>query len=100
LFISGFVINDTLQLIETLSQIRQKVLDIEKRLQIIQENTMNLQNAITTSVKAHTLNEVIIALARSKGRTYDEYGNLILIKKVGEHEIRMNLSSAVRIYQK
>ena len=91
---------DILQCIETLFQIRDKVLDIEKRLQIIQENTKNLQNAITTSVNAHSLNEVINALARSKGRTYDEYGNLILIKKVGEHEIRMNLSSAVRIYQK
>ncbi|NUK29694.1 flagellar protein FlgN [Parageobacillus sp. VR-IP] len=91
---------DILQCIETLFQIRDKALDIEKRLQIIQENTRNLQNAITTSVNAHSLNEVINALARSKGRTYDEYGNLILIKKVGEHEIRVNLSSAVRIYQK
>jgi uncharacterized protein Yka (UPF0111/DUF47 family) len=95
-----FVVNDILQLIETLSQIRDKVLDIEKRLQIIQENTINLQNAITMSVNAHSLNEVINALARSKGRTYDENGDLVLIKKVGEHEIRMNLSSAVRIYQK
>jgi hypothetical protein len=91
---------DILQCIETLFQIRDKVLDIEKRLQIIQENTKNLQNAITTSVNAHSLNEVINALARSKGRTYDENGNLILIKKVGEREIRMNLSSAVRIYLK
>ncbi|QPA30606.1 DUF6792 domain-containing protein [Thermaerobacillus caldiproteolyticus] len=91
---------DILQCIETLFQIRDKVLDIEKRLQIIQENTMNLQNAITMSVNAHSLNEVIMALARSKGRTYDEYGNLILIKKMGAHEIRMNLSSAVRVYQK
>ncbi|OAT72323.1 DUF6792 domain-containing protein [Parageobacillus thermoglucosidasius] len=86
--------------IEVLFQIRDKVLDILKRLQIIQENTANLRNAITMSVDAHTLNEVIMALARSKGRTYDEYGNLILVKKVGDHEIRMNLSSAVRIYQK
>ncbi|MED4968991.1 DUF6792 domain-containing protein [Parageobacillus toebii] len=102
-FLTPYVADDILQWkasIEVLFQIRDKVLNILKRLQIIQENTMNLQNAITTSVKAHTLNDVINALARSKGRTYDEYGNLILIKKVGEHEIRMNLSSAVRIYQK
>ncbi|WMT19720.1 DUF6792 domain-containing protein [Parageobacillus toebii] len=87
-------------LIEELSQISDKVSDIVKHFQIIQENTKNLQNAITTSVNAHSLKDVINALARSKGRAYDEYGNLILIKKVGEHEIRMNLSSAVRIYQK
>jgi exonuclease VII small subunit len=83
-----------------LFQIEQKVSDIIKHLQIIQENTKNLQNAITISVNAHSLNDVINALARSKGRTYDKNGDLILIKKVGEHEIRMNLSSAVRIYQK
>ncbi|WP_420768686.1 DUF6792 domain-containing protein [Parageobacillus thermoglucosidasius] len=83
-----------------LFQIEQKVSDIIKHLQIIQENTKNLQNAITISVNAHSLNDVIMALARSKGRTYDKYGNLILIKKVGDHEIRMNLSSAVRVYQK
>lgn len=83
-----------------LFQIEQKVSNIIKHLQIIQENTKNLQNAITISVNAHSLNEVIMALARSKGRTYDKYGNLILIKKVGDHEIRMNLSSAVRVYQK
>jgi hypothetical protein len=102
-FLTPYVADDILQWkasIEVLFQIRDKVLNILKRLQTIQENTMNLQNAITTSVKAHTLNEVINALARSKGRTYDENGDLILIKKVGEHEIRMNLSSAVRIYQK
>jgi hypothetical protein len=102
-FLTPYVADDILQWkasIEVLFQIRDKVLNILKRLQIIQENTMNLQNAITTSVKAHSLNEVINALARSKGRMYDEYGNLILVKKVGEQEIRMNLSSAVRIYQK
>lgn len=102
-FLTPLVTDDILQWkasIEVLFQIRDKVLDILKRLQIIQENTANLQKAITMSVDAHTLNEVITALARSKGRTYDEYGNLIFIKKVGEQEIRMNLSSAVRIYQK
>jgi hypothetical protein len=52
------------------------------------------------SVDAHSLDDVINALARSKGRAYDENGDLILIKKVGEQEIRVNLSSAVRIYQK
>ncbi|WP_278342267.1 hypothetical protein [Parageobacillus thermoglucosidasius] len=102
-FLTPLVTDDILQWkasIEVLFQIRDKVLDILKRLQIIQENTANLQKAITMSVDAHTLNEVITALARSKGRMYDEYGNLILVKKVGDHEIRMNLSSAVRIYQK
>uniref|UniRef100_A0A7U4DJL1 DUF6792 domain-containing protein n=1 Tax=Geobacillus sp. (strain Y4.1MC1) TaxID=581103 RepID=A0A7U4DJL1_GEOS0 len=102
-FLTPLVTDDILQWkasIEVLFQIRDKVLDILKRLQIIQENTKNLQNAITISVNAHSLNDVIMALARSKGRTYDKYGNLILIKKVGDHEIRMNLSSAVRIYQK
>jgi hypothetical protein len=83
-----------------LSQIEKKVSDIIKHLQIIKENTKNLQNAITISVNAHSLNDVINALARPTGRTYDKNGDLILIKKVGEQEIRMNLSSAVRIYLK
>jgi hypothetical protein len=102
-FLTPYVADDILQWkasIEVLFQIRDKVLNILKRLQIIQENTMNLQNAITMSVNAHSLDDVINALARPTGRTYDENGDMILIKKVGEHEIRMNLSSAVRIYQK
>jgi hypothetical protein len=87
-------------IISTLYQIGQKALDIVKRLQVIQKNTKKLQNAIDMSVDAHSLDDVINALARSKGRAYDENGDLILIKKVGEQEIRVNLSSAVRIYQK
>ncbi|WP_027409947.1 DUF6792 domain-containing protein [Anoxybacteroides tepidamans] len=88
------------KLLTTFKNIQRYIMDIIARLQAIDRHAASAQQAAVTSVHAHMLYEVINALARSKGRAYDEYGNMILIKRVGTEEIRLNLSSAVRIYQK
>ncbi|MEB3751129.1 DUF6792 domain-containing protein [Geobacillus icigianus] len=84
----------------TFQAIQHYMTDLIARLQAINQQASSVRQAAITSIQAHSLHEVINALARSKGRAYDEDGNMILIQRVGTEEIRLNLSLAVRMYQK
>ncbi|MEB3751131.1 hypothetical protein EP10_001972 [Geobacillus icigianus] len=84
----------------TFQAIQHYMTDLIARLQAIDQQASSVRQAAITSIQAHSLHEVINALARSKGRAYDEDGNMILIQRVGTEEIRLNLSLAVRMYQK
>ncbi|WP_427392340.1 DUF6792 domain-containing protein [Geobacillus icigianus] len=84
----------------TFQAIQHYITDLIARLQAINQQASSVRQAAITSIQAHSLHEVINALARSKGRAYDEDGNMILIQRVGTEEIRLNLSLAVRMYQK
>jgi len=85
-------------------QIKHYVTDILARLQTINRHMADVREAAVTSVDAHSLHKVINTLARAKGREYDKQGNMILVGWIetekGTKKIRLNISSAVRLYQK
>ncbi len=87
------------EIIEVYKKIKQKYKDIKGQLKIIKENTKNLKEIFLSSKNAHGLLSVINGLGEKSGKAYNKAGDLIWFKGSGK-KIKVNLSSAVRIYNK
>ncbi|WP_054950877.1 DUF6792 domain-containing protein [Numidum massiliense] len=79
-----------------LIQLRKLWKDVEKR----QGRLKGVFEKVSTIVESHGIEEMLNAIGRKKGRAYDGDDLLLIKGGSGGESIQVNLSSAVRMYQK
>ena len=87
------------QFIQLFKTIKNKMNSISKHLEVIQISFGDLMDAINKSVHGHSIYNLLQALAAEKGKEYKGKDLIVTVTSNGQ-KVKINLSSAARIYTK
>lgn len=90
-------IGDVIDIINAYKTIKEKWNSITSHLDTIQMSLSDLMKALANSVEGHSIYNLLEALAADKGKAYKGKDLFMTVTSKGQ-KVKINLSSAVRIY--